>query len=114
MLFDEKSAYCITRAPTYYSLAYTLFVCQRQLHTYFPFGVLMLKHYPDLRVGIVFSFFQNLPNCTSLQLIVENQLKPACKYTIQGGRREGVGLGSVLGLVLGSVYGQFRVSLGSV
>ena len=41
--------------------------------------------------------------CASLELIVETQLKPACTYTIQDGRREGVGLGSVLGLVLGLV-----------
>ena len=40
----------------------------------------------------------------SLQLIVENQLKPACKYTIQNGCREGVWLESVVGLVLGLVY----------
>ena len=39
------------------------------------------------------------------------------KYIIQNGRREGVGLGSVLGLVLWLVLAfgvGFRVSLGSV
>ena len=45
----------------------------------------------------------------SLQLIVENQLKPACKNTIKDGRREGIGLGSVLGVygLGGRVYSRY-------
>ena len=57
--------------------------------------------------------WQSPVRLASLQLMVENQLKPACKYTIQDGRREGVGIGSVLGLVLELVYGQYMASLQS-
>ena len=60
-------------------------------------------HYYIIITTIATRCDRNAKPCASLELIVEDQLKPACKYTIQDGRRKGVGLGSVLGLVLGLV-----------